>query len=133
MKKRFYIFITIILSLIVAVICVYELLSNSILFRRYYESEIKISSPDGNCTIFIDQFSAAGGSGADVYYKRKNDFEKKRIRGLTFDDYLLPFSNEEMYLLLWEENGVEIKYYSGTPSESADDPETWRNFYIKYS
>lgn len=132
MKKRFFILITVILAVIVAIACVHISLSNSILFKRYDESEIKVVSPDGKHTVIIHQFSVAGGSGADVYYKGKGDLWKQRTGGLTFDDYILPFSDEGLYSFYWGNEEVEIRYYSGTPSESIYDQQTWRVFYIKY-
>lgn len=131
-KKMFFIVITAMLSVIVVITCVYISLSNSVLFKRHYESETKIVSPDGNHTVIIKQFSVMGGSGAEVYYKGKGDLRKIRKGQLIFDDYTLPFSDERAYSVSWGDDEVEIKYYSGTPAENIDNPETWKVFYIKY-
>ena len=87
------------------------------------EEDIVVKSPDGGYELIIREWQAIGGSGAYVYIK--DGFFKEKVDHLIFDDYSMPFK-DGCYEVEWQDEHVVIRYSSGVPAETYDDPATWR-------
>jgi len=129
-KKVIRIFLIIFAVILVAAIglYVYFSLAFSIFSRDYYDDLI-IQSPDGKGFLIIKEWSFLLGSGAEVYYVKgeKDWWFNKTELGETGvgDDGYCPFQDGK-YIIDWQEDYVEIKYYTAVPAQSPKDPDTWR-------
>ena len=100
-------------------------------FSRYYETDLCISSPDGQHELVVREFSCLGGAGAEIYIREHgqdkwyNSWMAKEVGQVVTDDYYHSFSNGTYYLE-WEIDKVTIYYCKGVPVESLNDRSTWR-------
>ena len=126
-KKVIRIFLIIIAVILVIAIGFYVYLLHA--FSRNYHDDLIIQSPDGEGFLIIKEWSFLLGSGAEVYYvKGEKDwwFNKTKLgeTGVGDDGYC-PFQDGK-YIIDWQEDYVEIKYYAAVPAQSPKYPDTWR-------
>ena len=99
-------------------------------FGPFYCDDLYIKSPDGSYTLIIKEWSAAGGTGAEIYCvkgkytKLKWIFNTHKLGDTIADDYCLPFKDNN-YVITWDDDSVTLKYFSGRRNQEKNDPTTW--------
>ena len=76
-----------------------------------YLDELRIESPDGNYTLVVNEWGAAGGTGADIYQLKGN--KKVKLGETASEDSVYPFRDGQ-YEAKWGDEWVQIKYLGGS-------------------
>ena len=98
--------------LILLVVCVFAyrmIVFQQVLGRKFLD-ELRIESPDGNYTLVINEWEAAGGAGADIY-QQKGD-KKTKLGETASESGVYPF-RDRLFETEWGDGRVNIRYFGG--------------------
>ncbi len=98
-----------------------------VLDRHYFET-LEVASQNGNYKLQIREWSALGGTGAEIYYVENRKIVKLGETHAKSGNY--PFRSGD-YVIDWTDEYICIKYQSGRNVET-DDLSTWdvRTFFL---
>ena len=98
--------------LILLVVCIFAyrmIVFQQVLGRKFLD-ELRIESPDGNYTLVINEWEAAGGAGADIY-QQKGD-KKTKLGETASESGFYPF-RDRLFETEWGDGWVNIRYFGG--------------------
>ena len=98
--------------LILLVVCIFAyrmIVFQQVLGRKFLD-ELRIESPDGNYTLVINEWEAAGGAGADIY-QQKGD-KKTKLGETASESGFYPF-RDRLFETEWGDGWVNIRYFAG--------------------
>ena len=98
--------------LVLLVVCVfaYRMIVFQQLLGRKFLDELRIESPDGNYTLVINEWEAAGGAGTDIY-QQKGD-KKTKLGETASESGVYPF-RDRLFETEWGDGWVNIRYFGG--------------------
>ena len=123
-KSRIIIFILLVIALVALMVVAVSYHNNG----KVYTDDLILSSPDEKYELVIREWGTIGATGAEIYIRETswwNRWIKTKIGNASADDGVYPFSSG-LYHVEWKTDKVTILSYGGHPSESVEDPSSWR-------
>ena len=99
-----------VLALLVVCVFAYRMIVFQQVLGRKFLDELRIESPDGNYTLVINEWEAAGGAGADIY-QQKGD-KKTKLGETASESGVYPF-RDRLFETEWGDGWVNIRYFGG--------------------
>ena len=99
-----------VLALLVVCVFAYRMIVFQQVLGRKFLDELRIESPDGNYTLVINEWEAAGGAGADIY-QQKGD-KKIKLGETASESGFYPF-RDRLFETEWGDGWVNIRYFGG--------------------
>lgn len=121
--------LVLVVCLLLAIGTYFYILSKAL--SRFYETDLVLSSPDGQHELVIREFSCLGGAGAEIYIRQPgqdkwyNRWMEKKVGTTVTDDYFQSFA-WGAYYVEWENDHVTLYYCKGLAVENVNDRSTWR-------
>ena len=99
--------------LLLAAVCivVYRMIVFRLALGPKYLDDLRIESPDGQYTLIVREWGAAGGTGADIYQQKGNG--ETKLGETASKDSVYPFRDGQ-FEAEWGDAWVRIRYLGGS-------------------
>ena len=117
----------VVVSCIIVIIAVVAITINYYFYAKHYEFTMEITSPNGEYTLVVKEWSQFRTGGAEIY--KKGFIFDTKIGSVTYDDYNVGSFENGWYSISWNKDSIAVSYYYG--NGSVNNEENWNTKLFK--